>query len=185
MNSCLPVRLVGAQRVGAGLPALAADAGRRRPVVVDDVALRDCDAGRDVVRLRERSASSPTRSAGSAPTCIYVLGAAVLLPLYGVSAHAGPAADARSVRRVLRHRLLQRPRRGGRRALSDRDPRDRRRLLLQLRPHRERRRAVSRSARLAATQRLRLSPSPITGAAFLLAALAWIWIPETRNRELT
>ena len=24
-----------------------------------------------------------------------------------------------------------------------------------------------------------------TGAAFLLAALAWIWIPETRNRELT
>ena len=25
----------------------------------------------------------------------------------------------------------------------------------------------------------------VTGAAFLLAALAWIWIPETRNRELT
>ena len=25
----------------------------------------------------------------------------------------------------------------------------------------------------------------ITGAAFLLAALTWIWIPETRNRELT
>ena len=25
----------------------------------------------------------------------------------------------------------------------------------------------------------------ITGAAFLLAAIAWIWIPETRNRELT
>lgn len=25
----------------------------------------------------------------------------------------------------------------------------------------------------------------ITGAAFLLAAVAWIWIPETRNRELT
>ena len=24
-----------------------------------------------------------------------------------------------------------------------------------------------------------------TGAAFLLAAVAWIWIPETRNRELT
>ena len=24
----------------------------------------------------------------------------------------------------------------------------------------------------------------VTGAAFLLAALAWIWIPETRNREL-
>jgi MFS family permease len=25
----------------------------------------------------------------------------------------------------------------------------------------------------------------ITGGAFLLACLAWIWIPETRNRELT
>jgi MFS family permease len=25
----------------------------------------------------------------------------------------------------------------------------------------------------------------IAGAAFLLAAFAWIWIPETRNRELT
>ena len=25
----------------------------------------------------------------------------------------------------------------------------------------------------------------ITGAAFLLAALMWIWIPETGNRELT
>ena len=25
----------------------------------------------------------------------------------------------------------------------------------------------------------------IAGAAFLLAAVAWIWIPETRNRELT
>ena len=25
----------------------------------------------------------------------------------------------------------------------------------------------------------------IAGAAFLLAAFAWIWIPETKNRELT
>jgi hypothetical protein len=25
----------------------------------------------------------------------------------------------------------------------------------------------------------------IVGAAFLLAAVMWIWIPETRNRELT
>jgi sugar phosphate permease len=25
----------------------------------------------------------------------------------------------------------------------------------------------------------------ITGAAFLLAAIMWIWIPETRNKELT
>ena len=24
----------------------------------------------------------------------------------------------------------------------------------------------------------------VTGAAFLLAALAWIWIPETKNQEL-
>ena len=71
-----------------------------------------------------------------------------------------------------------------RRALSDRGARDRRRLLLQLRPHRERRGAVH--DRLGRRRRSGFGVAfAITGAAFLLAALAWIWIPETRNRELT
>ena len=85
---------------------------------------------------------------------IYLLTAAVLLPMYGILRAADAAAAARSAGCVLRDRLLQRPRRPGRRALSDDGAGDRRRVLLQLRPDRERRRAVHR--RLGrAVQRLR------------------------------
>jgi len=36
---------------------------------------------------------------------------------------------------------------------------------------------------LAATQGFAIAFT-ITGAAFLLAAVAWVWIPETQGREL-
>ena len=64
---------------------------------------------------------------------IYLVAAAVLLPTYGFSADPDPAAAARAVRRVLRDRLLQRPRRAGGGTVSDDDPRDGGRVLLQLR----------------------------------------------------
>ena len=96
---------------------------------------------------------------------------------------ADGSAPARAVRRVLRRRLLQRLRRGGRGAVSNLSPRDRGRRLLQHRPHRERGGAVRRSARSPTRAGFGVAFS-VAGAAFLLAAVMWIWIPETRNREL-
>ena len=75
---------------------------------------------------------------------IFVLMASLLLPLYGVLRDAGAAAGAGPVRRVLRHRLLQRLRRGDRGAVSHLGAGDGGRRLLQRRPHRQRGGAVRR-----------------------------------------
>ena len=54
----------------------------------------------------------------------YLLSAAALLAIYVIRAGADRAADSRTVRRVRRHRLFQRLRRGHGGGLPDLDPRD-------------------------------------------------------------
>ena len=72
--------------------------------------VRDRDAGRHVVRLRDASGSWPTPSAANAPTSCIVLVRRRAAAALRVPAGSRGAAAARPVRGVLRHRLLQRPR---------------------------------------------------------------------------
>ena len=72
----------------------------------------------------------------------YLLAAAVLMFTYASLREPWMLLVLGPVRRLLRHGLLQRVRRGHRRDLSDRHPRDRAGPHLQRRPHRQRRRAV-------------------------------------------
>ena len=111
----------------------------------------------------------------------YLLMAAVLLGLY-VSSRPGRAAPARAVRRVLRDRVLQRVRRRHGRDLSDAIRATAQGFTYNMG------RIASAAApftvgSLAQTQRLRRALSTAS-VAFLLAAVMWVWIPETRGREL-
>ena len=72
----------------------------------------------------------------------YLIVAAILMLVYERDAQSAAAPAARTVRRLLRHRLLQRPRRGDGGDLSHRHPRHGAGPQLQRRPHRQRRRAV-------------------------------------------
>ncbi len=137
------VRVVGPEQLGAGLSELLARAGRHRIVFIHDVAIRDRDAGGDVVRLRQfrlhRRRDRQTSRVRRVPRRRQHAPAVVRF-----SQSAGSAAAARSIRGVLWYRLLQRFRRGDRRALSDVGPGHRGRRLLQHRPARQRRCAVHR-----------------------------------------
>ena len=95
---------------------------------------------------------------------------------------AARAAPARAVRRVLRHGILQRLRGGDGRDLSDVHSRDGAGVHVQPRSHRQRGGAVH-GRRLATTSGFSLAFT-VAGAAYLLAALTWFVIPETRGREL-
>ena len=114
---------------------------------------------------------------------LFVLTAAVLAADLRRAPRAVDAAAARSVRRVLRHRLLQRLRRGDRGALSNRGAGHGRRASATTSAASPARRRRSSSARMAGTRGFGVAFA-ITGAAFLGAALMWVGIPATGNREL-
>ena len=184
MNACT---LFGWWGLNSWVPAyLALDPTRGGigTVLVDDVAVRDRDAGGHVVRLHQLRISCADAIGRKRTYVMFLLARGRAAAALRFPAQSADAAPARAVRRVLRHRLLQRLRRGRRGAVSDVGPRDRRRASATTpaaSPARRRRSWSARSPARAGSA----SAFSVAGAAFLLAAVTWIWIPETRNRELT
>ena len=176
------VRLVGLQSVDSVLPARAGRGRGRRLEQRRHDLVRHRHAGRDVVRLRHLRLRRATRSAASGRTWRICCWRRSVVVAYDLDAQPRGAAGARPVRGVLRHRLLQRLRRGHGRALSDGRARPAQGFTYNVG------RIASAAAPwlvggLAETRGFPLALST-TAAAFVLAALLWLFIPETKGRAL-
>ena len=114
---------------------------------------------------------------------VYLITAAMPHLRLHVHSRAARPPAARTVRRVLRDRLLQRLRRGDGRDLSDRTSARRRRASPTTSGASRAPRRPFAVGTLAQTHGFHVALL-LTSAAFLLAALMWIWIPETKGRQL-